>query len=449
MEIPTTNGNVLSNLIFLIFLTLVNAFFSCTEMAIVSINKNKINMLAEKGNKRAKLVLKLLEEPTNFLSTIQVAITLSGFFASASAATNFSYVVENWLSVFAIPYTKEISLILVTVVLSFFTLVFGELVPKRIALQKAEGIGLFSVRIVYLISLVVLPFIKLLSFSTNFVLKIIGMDLKNMEEKVSEEEIKSLIEIGEKHGVFNETEKEMITSVLSFDNKIAREIMTPRKNVYFINIDKELNLYLDELLEMRHSRIPIYQGEKDNIIGILYMKDFIIEARKKGFENVDIKSIMQKPYFIPENKNIDILFKEFQKNKIFVALLIDEYGSFSGLVTMEDLIEEVMGDIEEIYDEDEPKLEKLDKDNYLVDGLYSMRELNYDLDMKLENDDVDTVSGFVINLLGKIPEEGEKLKVEYNNLTFEVLEIKDHCIQKIKIIIKEEKKVESQEEFEI
>ncbi|WP_300361473.1 hemolysin family protein [Fusobacterium sp.] len=449
MEIPTTNGNVLSNLIFLIFLTLVNAFFSCTEMAIVSINKNKINMLAEKGNKRAKLVLKLLEEPTNFLSTIQVAITLSGFFASASAATNFSYVVESWISVFSIPYTKEISLILVTVVLSFFTLVFGELVPKRIALQKAEGIGLFSVRIVYLISLVVLPFIKLLSFSTNFVLKIIGMDLKNMEEKVSEEEIKSLIEIGEKHGVFNETEKEMITSVLSFDNKIAREIMTPRKNVYFINIDKELNLYLDELLEMRHSRIPIYQGEKDNIIGILYMKDFIIEARKKGFENVDIKSIMQKPYFIPENKNIDILFKEFQKNKIFVALLIDEYGSFSGLVTMEDLIEEVMGDIEEIYDEDEPKLEKLDKDNYLVDGLYSMRELNYDLDMKLENDDVDTVSGFVINLLGKIPEEGEKLKVEYNNLTFEILEIKDHCIQKIKIIIKEEKKVESQEEFEI
>lgn len=448
MEIPTTNGNILSNLIFLIFLTLVNAFFSCTEMAIVSINKNKINMLAEKGNKRAKLVLKLLEEPTNFLSTIQVAITLSGFFASASAATNFSYVVENWISIFDIPYTKEISLILVTVVLSFFTLVFGELVPKRIALQKAEGIGLFSVRIVYLISLVVLPFIKLLSFSTNFVLKVIGMDLKNMEEKVSEEEIKSLIEIGEKHGVFNETEKEMITSVLSFDNKIAREIMTPRKNVYFINIDKELNLYLDELLEMRHSRIPIYQGEKDNIIGILYMKDFIIEARKKGFENVDIKSIMQKPYFIPENKNIDILFKEFQKNKIFVALLIDEYGSFSGLVTMEDLIEEVMGDIEEIYDEDEPKLEKLDKDNYLVDGLYSMRELNYDLDMKLENDDFDTVSGFVINLLGKIPEEGEKLKVEYNNLTFEVLEIKNHCIQKIKIIVKEEKKSEPQEDFE-
>lgn len=435
MEIPSTNGNLLSNLFFLIFLTFVNAFFSCTEMAIVSINKNKINMLAEKGDKKAKLILSLLEEPTNFLSTIQIAITLSGFFASASAATNFSFIIEKWLAIFSVPYAKEIALIFVTLILSFFTLVFGELVPKRIALQKAETIGLFSVRTVYIISKIVLPFIKLLSFSTNFVLKIIGMDLKNMEERVSEEEIKSLIEIGEKNGVFNKTEKEMITSVLSFDNKIAREIMTPRKNVYFINIDKKLNLYLDELLEMRHSRIPIYQGEKDNIIGILYMKDFIIEARKKGFDNVDIKSIMKKPYFIPENKNIDILFKEFQKNKVFVALIIDEYGSFSGLVTMEDLIEEVMGDIEEIYDEEEPKLIKLDKNNYLVDGLYSMRNLNHELDLKLENDDFDTVSGFVINLLGKIPDEKEKLKINYNNITFESLEVKDHCIQKIKLFI--------------
>lgn len=234
MEVPTS-GQMISNLLFLVFLTLVNAFFACTEMAMVSVNKNKINMIAEKGDKRAKLILKLLEEPTNFLSTIQVAITLSGFFASASAATNFSYIVANWLMLFNIPYSKEIALILVTIILSFFTLVFGELVPKRVALQKAETMSLFAVRIVYLISKIVLPFIKLLSFSTNFILKVLGMNLKNMEERVSEEEIKSLIEIGEKHGVFNETEKEMITSVLSFDDKCAREVMTPRKNVYCID----------------------------------------------------------------------------------------------------------------------------------------------------------------------------------------------------------------------
>ena len=446
MEIPSVNGQIISNLFFLAFLTLVNAFFSCTEMAVVSVNKNRMGMLAEKGNKKAKLILKLLEEPTNFLSTIQVAITLSGFFASASAATNFSFVVENWLNPFNIPYTKEISLVLVTVVLSFFTLVFGELVPKRVALQRAESIALFSVKIVYLISKIVLPFIKLLSFSTNLVLKILGVNLENIEEKVSEEEIKSLIEVGQRHGVFNETEKEMITSVLSFDNKIAREIMIPRKNVYSINIDTPLTNYLDELLEEKHSRIPVYQGDKDNIVGILYLKDFIVEAHKNGFENVNISSIMKKPYFVLENKNIDVLFKEFQKRKIFMAILVDEYGSFVGIVTMEDIIEEVMGNIQDVYDEEDPLLEKLSEYTYLVDGFYSLNDLNTKLGLKIDNDEFDTVSGFVIDLIGRIPEENEKLQVNYKNLSFQILSVKEKCIDKIKITISPEMVEETSEE---
>ena len=446
MEIPSVNGQIISNLFFLAFLTLVNAFFSCTEMAVVSVNKNRMGMLAEKGNKKAKLILKLLEEPTNFLSTIQVAITLSGFFASASAATNFSFVVENWLNPFNIPYTKEISLVLVTVVLSFFTLVFGELVPKRVALQRAESIALFSVKIVYLISKIVLPFIKLLSFSTNLVLKILGVNLENIEEKVSEEEIKSLIEVGQRHGVFNETEKEMITSVLSFDNKIAREIMIPRKNVYSINIDTPLTNYLDELLEEKHSRIPVYQGDKDNIVGILYLKDFIVEAHKNGFENVNISSIMKKPYFVLENKNIDVLFKEFQKRKIFMAILVDEYGSFVGIVTMEDIIEEVMGNIQDVYDEEDPLLEKLSEYTYLVDGFYSLNDLNTKLGLKIDNDEFDTISGFVIDLIGRIPEENEKLQVNYKNLSFQILSVKEKCIDKIKMTISPDMVEETSEE---
>ena len=446
MEIPSVNGQIISNLFFLAFLTLVNAFFSCTEMAVVSVNKNRMGMLAEKGNKKAKLILKLLEEPTNFLSTIQVAITLSGFFASASAAINFSFVVENWLNPFNIPYTKEISLVLVTVVLSFFTLVFGELVPKRVALQRAESIALFSVKIVYLISKIVLPFIKLLSFSTNLVLKILGVNLENIEEKVSEEEIKSLIEVGQRHGVFNETEKEMITSVLSFDNKIAREIMIPRKNVYSINIDTPLTNYLDELLEEKHSRIPVYQGDKDNIVGILYLKDFIVEARKNGFENVNISSIMKKPYFVLENKNIDVLFKEFQKRKIFMAILVDEYGSFVGIVTMEDIIEEVMGNIQDVYDEEDPLLEKLSEYTYLVDGFYSLNDLNTKLGLKIDNDEFDTISGFVIDLIGRIPEENEKLQVNYKNISFQILSVKEKCIDKIKMTISPEMVEETSEE---
>lgn len=446
MEIPSVNGQIISNLFFLAFLTLVNAFFSCTEMAVVSVNKNRMGMLAEKGNKKAKLILKLLEEPTNFLSTIQVAITLSGFFASASAATNFSFVVENWLDPLNISYTKEISLVLVTIVLSFFTLVFGELVPKRVALQRAESIALFSVKIVYIISKIVLPFIKLLSFSTNLVLKILGVNLENIEEKVSEEEIKSLIEVGQRHGVFNETEKEMITSVLSFDNKIAREIMIPRKNVYSINIDTPLTNYLDELLEEKHSRIPVYQGDKDNIVGILYLKDFIVEARKNGFENVNISSIMKKPYFVLENKNIDVLFKEFQKRKIFMAILVDEYGSFIGIVTMEDIIEEVMGNIQDVYDEEDPLLEKLSEYTYLVDGFYSLNDLNSKLGLKIDNDEFDTISGFVIDLIGRIPEENEKLQVNYKNLSFQILSVKEKCIDKIKITISPEMVEETSEE---
>lgn len=428
-------GHILSNLLFLVFLTLMNAFFAGTEMAVVSVNKNRIQVLAEEGNKRAKLVKKLLEEPTNFLSTIQVAITLSGFFASASAATNFSFIIEKWLFVLNIPYRKEIALIVVTVILSFFTLVFGELVPKRIALQKAEAVSMFSVRIVYGISKIVFPFVKLLSFSTNFVLKILGMKLENMEERVTEEEIKSLIEVGEKHGVFNQTEKEMITSILSFDDKSAREVMTPRKNVYSVNADAPVSEYVDELLEKKYSRIPVYEKEKDNIIGILYLKDFILEARKNGFENVDIRRIIHKPYYVPENKNIDILFKEFQQKKIFIAVLIDEYGVFSGIVTLEDLIEEVMGSIEETYENNEPKMVKTEDNSYIIDGLYSINDLNDELHIKIETEEFDTISGFVTNLLGKIPDDNERAVLNCENLTFEILSVKDKCVDKVKLTI--------------
>ena len=255
-----------------------------------------------------------------------------------------------------------------------------------------------------------------------------------------------MIEVGQRHGVFNETEKEMITSVLSFDNKIAREIMIPRKNVYSINIDTPLTDYLDELLEEKHSRIPVYQGDKDNIVGILYLKDFIVEARKNGFENVNISSIMKKPYFVLENKNIDVLFKEFQKRKIFMAILVDEYGSFVGIVTMEDIIEEVMGNIQDVYDEEDPLLEKLSEYTYLVDGFYSLNDLNSKLGLKIDNDEFDTVSGFVIDLIGRIPEENEKLQVNYKNLSFQILSVKEKCIDKIKMTISPEMVEETSEE---
>ncbi|STO31161.1 Putative Mg2+ and Co2+ transporter CorB [Fusobacterium necrogenes] len=427
--------NLFLNLLFLVFLTMTNAFFACTEIAMVSINKNKINLLAENGNKTAKLIQKVLEEPTNFLSTIQVAITLSGFFASASAATGFAEVLSKRLVIFNLPYTKEISIIIVTIILSYFTLVFGELVPKRIALHKAEAISMFAIRPIYVIAKITFPFIKLLSFSTNTILRLLGFKIDNIEEQVSEEEIKSLLEVGQLHGVFNKTEKDMITSVLSFDNKSAKEIMTPRIDTYMIDINAPLDEYLDELLNKKYSRVPVFDKEIDNIVGILFIKDFILEARKKGFDNVDIRSIIREPYFIPKTKKIDVLFKEMQTSKIFMAIIIDEYGGFSGIVTMEDLIEEIVGSIEEDYEDKEPKMTLLEENTYLVDGLFSLDTLNYELGLNLHSDNYDTLSGFIIGELEKIPNEEENIILEYNNVTLEVLKVKDKRITQVKLIL--------------
>ena len=425
--------SLVSQFILILVLTLLNAFFASAEMAIVSVNRNRIKMLADDGNKKASLLVDLLEEPNKFLSTIQVGITLAGFFSSASAATGISEVIGASLSQLGIPYAQSISLIVITIILSYFTLVFGELVPKRIALQKSEQMAMLSVRPIVFVFKFAKPFVKLLSLSTNVLLRVIGMSDTDLEEKVSREEIKSLVDAGEEYGVINQIEKEMINSIFDFDDKLAKEVMTPRTEVYMIN--SKLPLSIEELLEENYSRIPVYEGDIDNIIGILYLKDFLHEAYQVGFENVDIKTLLHRPYFVPECKNIDQLFKELQKSKKHLAVLIDEYGGFSGIVTIEDLIEEVMGDINDEYDDDDPVIRKIDNDTYIVNGLISIKELNDKLQLNLdeETEDYDTLGGFLINQIDYIPSETEECMVEYENLLFKVQCVKDKRIETVKI----------------
>ena len=427
--------SLVSQFILILVLTLLNAFFASAEMAIVSVNRNRIKMLADDGNKKASLLVDLLEEPNKFLSTIQVGITLAGFFSSASAATGISEVIGASLSQLGIPYAQSISLVVITIILSYFTLVFGELVPKRIALQKSEQIAMLSVRPIVFVFKFSKPFVKLLSLSTNVLLRVIGMSDTDLEEKVSREEIKSLVDAGEEYGVINQIEKEMINSIFDFDDKLAKEVMTPRTEVYMIN--SKLPLSIEELLEENYSRIPVYEGDMDNIIGILYLKDFLHEAYQVGFENVGIKKLLHRPYFVPECKNIDQLFKELQKSKRHLAVLIDEYGGFSGIVTIEDLIEEVMGDINDEYDDDEPFIRKIDNDTYIVNGLISIKELNDKLHLNLdeETEDYDTLGGFLINQIDYIPSETEECMVEYENLVFKIECVKDKRIEMVKIHI--------------
>ena len=427
--------SLVSQFILILVLTLLNAFFASAEMAIVSVNRNRIKMLADDGNKKASLLVDLLEEPNKFLSTIQVGITLAGFFSSASAATGISEVIGASLSQLGIPYAQSISLVVITIILSYVTLVFGELVPKRIALQKSEQMAMLSVRPIVFVFKFSKPFVKLLSLSTNVLLRVIGMSDTDLEEKVSREEIKSLVDAGEEYGVINQIEKEMINSIFDFDDKLAKEVMTPRTEVYMINI--KLPLSIEELLEENYSRIPVYEGDMDNIIGILYLKDFLHEAYQVGFENVGIKKLLHRPYFVPECKNIDQLFKELQKSKNHLAVLIDEYGGFSGIVTIEDLIEEVMGDINDEYDDDDPVIRKIDNDTYIVNGLISIKELNDKLQLNLdeETEDYDTLGGFLINQIDYIPSETEECMVEYENLVFKIECVKDKRIEMVKIHI--------------
>lgn len=430
-------SSIVFQIILIIILTLVNAYFAASEMAIVSVNKNKIHRLSEEGNKKAKLVEKLLDQPTNFLSTIQVAITLAGFFNSASAATGISVSFANFLKDFNIPYADTIAVVIITVLISFITLIFGELVPKRIALQKAEWYSMFCAKPILIISKIADPFIKVLSFSTKFILRIFGMDDENIEETLSREEIRSVVESGQETGVFNEIETDMITNIFEFDDILAVNVMTPRTDVFCIDINDSLSENIDRMMTMQYTRIPVYDDSIDNIIGILNMKDFAIEARKVGFDNVNIKQILRKPYFVLETKNIDDLFKELQANHQHIAILVDEYGGFSGIVTVEDLIEEIMGDIEDEYDHDnEPKLNKIDQNSYIVDGNYLLDDLDDELNLKLSHTNHDTIGGFVLHLLGQIPDNNQQQEINYHNLVFSILDIKNNRVSKVKLTIR-------------
>lgn len=423
-------GGILSKLILIAILTVINAFFASAEMAIVSVNKSKVKALSEEGNKNAKLLYKLIKEPSNFLSTIQIGITLAGFFSSASAATGLSTYIANILRPLNIPYTNEISMVVITIILSYFTLVFGELVPKRIALKKSESIALHSVKPIYFISIIAKPFIKILSLSTGLVLKLTKNNDSDIEDTVSEEEIKALIHRSTEDGLIDDDEKEMLCKVFEFNDRLAKEIMTSRSDTFLIDIDDDFKDVLDKILELNYSRIPVYKDDIDNIIGILYVRDLLAKAREVGFDNINIESILHKPYFVPETKRTNDLFNVLKEAKIHLAVLFDEYGGFSGIVTMEDLIEEIMGDIEDEYDIDED-ISQIDEENYIVKGYLSVNDFNDRFNMDIEIGDYDTLNGYLITTLGKIPNENEVVILE--DVKFTVAKVENRRVEEIKV----------------
>lgn len=422
----------MSQIIVLAILILINAFFAATEIAFISLNDAKIEKQAKEGNKKAKQIKKMLREPSKFLATIQIGITLAGFLSSAFAADAFADdlapMLQNLMPL-GLAAWRNISIILITIILSYFSLIFGELVPKRLAMRNSEKIAFGTIGIIRAISIITAPFVKLLTASTNGVSKLFGISGTD-EETVTEEEIRMMVDVGEEKGSIKEEEKELINNVFEFNDKVVSEIMIHRKDIYAIDINSDIDNILKELDEYKYSRIPVYEENIDNIVGMLFIKDLLANVKKK--EKVKISKIIREPYFVSENKPIDELFRDLQKNKHQLAIVLDEYGGTAGLVTMEDIIEELVGNIFDEYDEEEKEFEKIDDNTFLISGSVSIHDLRKILGVEIPEGEYDTLSGYLIELLGRIPSDDEKPVIETKRVTYKIEDYEEKRILWVK-----------------
>lgn len=426
---------MLSQLIVLAILIFLNAFFAASEIAFISLNDTKIEKQAKEGNKKAKQIEKMLKAPSKFLATIQIGITLAGFLSSAFASDTFAeklapmlYQVMPFIS---LGVWKSISIILITIILSFFTLVFGELVPKRLAMKNYEKIAFGTIGVIRVISIVTSPFVKFLTIVTNTISKLFGVG-ENEEESVTEEEIKMMVDQGEEKGTIKEEEKELINNVFEFNDITVSEIMRHRKDIFAVDINISNSELIEELSkeEYRYSRIPVYDETIDEIKGILYVKDVLKNINKKSFK---VKNVVKDAYFVSQNRLINEVFKEMQKNKMQIAIIVDEYGGTAGLITMEDILEELVGDIYDEYDKEEKEIEKIDENTYLLAGNIPIYDVNKILNADIPEGDYDTISGFLLEKLGRIPEEEEKPIIETEKVTYKIEEYEDKRILKVKV----------------
>lgn len=428
----------------LVILILVNAFFAASEMALVSINDNKMRLLADGGNKKAQVVQHLLSEPSRFLATIQIGITLSGFLASAFTARSFAGVLTEAISQLNLPIEKGVlemlSTAIMTLILSYFTLVIGELVPKRLAIQKAEEISFLVASPISLLSKFTAPFVKLLTLSTNLIVRLFGIDPHMEEENVTEEEIRMMVDVGQERGTIQEAEKVMINNIFEFDNKTVSDIMTHRMNIVAIPVDTSFQEAVHIANVEKYTRIPVYEENIDRIVGILHVKDLFYFIENGDRDAFDLRELIREPYYVLESTRIDYVFRDMQKNKSHVAIAIDEYGGTDGIVTMEDILEEIVGNIFDEYDEPEldiDDIEQINENKYMIAGTTDLDDVEDLLKVEFPTDDYDTLSGFIIGQLGYIPDPGEKPLVEYENSLFEIEEVNDRRIVKVKVTVKE------------
>ncbi len=402
----------------LVLLVLMNAFFAASELAIVSARKTRIKQLADEGSRRARAVLRLSDNPGRFLATIQVGVTLTGFFASAFGAVSLSSSLESTLKGvdFLAPIASTLAFITVTIVIAFFTLIFGELVPKTLAVEAAERIALAVARPIELIARIAAPIIAFLTGTTNLVVRLLGGKRKASTPTVTQEEVVSMVTAGQEEGIFQPQQEELIRSVFDFSEKRVREVMVPRLEMTMLDATLRVGEAAPSIIESDYSRYPIYSQERENIIGVIFSKD-VLRCYVQGRTNLTLAEIARPPLFVPESKFISELFTELQNSRSHLAVIIDEYGGVAGLVTLEDLLEEIVGEIQDEFDHEENILISVGEHDYIVDGRASLYDLNQELKLDLgrmengERLDVGTLGGFLMAELRHIPEPGETFRV--------------------------------------
>lgn len=426
-----SDDQILMPLLLQLALIATNAIFACAEIAIITMNENKLIKLSSSGDKRAQKLVKLTSQPARFLATIQVGITLAGFLGSAFAADNFSdKLVQVLLSIgvqVPEPTLDTLAVVFITLILSYFTLVLGELVPKRIAMRKAETLALSMAGFVSFIAKVAAPLVWLLTVSTNGILRALGFDPHAQDEEVTEEEIRMMIDAGSERGAIHPQEKEMIENVFEFNNKTAGEVMTHRTEVSLLWLDESLSQWEQTIYESKHSIYPICKETVDNIVGALYIKDYyrLHEKTKK----IILSQAVKPAYFVPESVRADILFQNMRKIRNFFAIVLDEYGGMSGIITMNDLIEEIVGDLGDDNEEVVPYIERIDTGTWKVRGTAPLEHVAQQLGINLPDEEYDTFGGFVFGLLGNVPSDGSRPELEEYGLHIKVQEIREHRLE--------------------
>jgi len=416
-----------------VVLILLNAVFACAEIAVISMNDNKLNKMATDGDKRAIRLVKLTEQPARFLATIQVAITLSGFLGSAFAAENFSGVLVDWVVGLGVNVPVEvldsIAVILITIILSYFTLVFGELLPKQIAMRKSEQLALGLSALISGIAKVFAPIVSFLTFSTNTCLKLCGIDPNQEDDEVSEEEIRMMVDVGMEKGTIDQDEREFIQNVFEFDDLTAEDIATHRTDVIMLDIEDSMEEWENIIFNSRYTHFPICRESVDNVVGVLDTKIYFRLADKSR-ENV-MKQAVSSAYFVPEKIKADTLFQNMKKERSRFAIALDEYGGVTGIITIHDLVERLVGDlIDDTEVEQKNDIVLLEDGSWMVTGSSSLEELSIALAVSLPCEDYDTFNGFVFHVLDSVPDDGEDIEFNYDMLHIKVLEVKNHQVEK-------------------